>query len=76
MLDGLGMLVNQGVISIRHWTGVDADAAVMRRKVEELFGLDLRPDVTPPASASARRLLGSICGSLPPVCSMSPRRRS
>ena len=39
VLDGLGMLVNQGVISIRHWTGVDADPAVMRRKVEELFGL-------------------------------------
>lgn len=39
VLDGLGMLVNQGVISIRHWTGVEADATVMRRKVEELFGL-------------------------------------
>jgi shikimate dehydrogenase len=39
VLDGLGMLVNQGVISIRHWTRVDADPAVMRRKVEELFGL-------------------------------------
>jgi shikimate dehydrogenase len=39
VLDGLGMLVNQGVISIRHWTRVDADGAVMRRKVEELFGL-------------------------------------
>jgi shikimate dehydrogenase len=39
VLDGLGMLVNQGVISIRHWTGVDADPAVMRRKVEELFGV-------------------------------------
>jgi shikimate dehydrogenase len=38
-LDGLGMLVNQGVISIRHWTGVDADPGVMRRQVEELFGL-------------------------------------
>ena len=37
-LDGLGMLVNQGVISIRHWTGVDADPAVMRRTVEEIFG--------------------------------------
>jgi shikimate dehydrogenase len=33
------MLVNQGVISIRHWTGVDADPTVMRRKVEELFRL-------------------------------------
>jgi Shikimate 5'-dehydrogenase C-terminal domain len=28
VLDGLGMLVNQGVISVRHWTGIDADAAV------------------------------------------------
>jgi shikimate dehydrogenase len=39
VLDGLGMLVNQGVISIRHWTGIDADPAVMRREVEDLFGL-------------------------------------
>jgi shikimate dehydrogenase len=39
VLDGLGMLVNQGVISIRHWTGIEADPAVMRRKVEELFGV-------------------------------------
>jgi shikimate dehydrogenase len=39
VLDGLGMLVNQGAISIRHWTGVDADPAVMRRTVEEIFAL-------------------------------------
>jgi shikimate dehydrogenase len=39
VLDGLGMLVNQGVISVRHWTGVDADPAVMRRTVEEIFAL-------------------------------------
>jgi shikimate dehydrogenase len=38
VLDGLGMLVNQGVISIRHWTGVDPDPAVMRHKLEENFG--------------------------------------
>ncbi len=38
VLDGLGMLVNQGVIGIRHWTGIDPDPAVMRRKLEELFG--------------------------------------
>jgi shikimate dehydrogenase len=38
-LDGMGMLVNQGVISIRHWTGIEADATVMRRKLEDLFGL-------------------------------------
>ena len=28
-LDGLGMLVNQGLIGIRHWTGLEADPAVM-----------------------------------------------
>lgn len=39
VIDGLGMLVNQGVISIRYWTGVDADPAVMRRTVEEIFGV-------------------------------------
>jgi shikimate dehydrogenase len=36
-LDGVGMLVNQGVISIRHWTGVDADPSVMRRTIEGIF---------------------------------------
>jgi shikimate dehydrogenase len=34
--DGLGMLVNQGVIGIRYWTGLDADAGVMRRALEKL----------------------------------------
>jgi shikimate dehydrogenase len=38
VLDGLGMMINQAVIGIRHWTGVEADPAVMRRKLEELFG--------------------------------------
>jgi shikimate dehydrogenase len=37
VIDGLGMLVNQGVIGIRHWTGIDPDPAVMRGKLEELF---------------------------------------
>jgi shikimate dehydrogenase len=37
VLDGLGMLVNQGVISIRHWLGIEVDPIVMRRKLEELF---------------------------------------
>jgi len=36
-LDGLGMLVNQGIISIRHWTGVDADATLMRQTLEGIF---------------------------------------
>jgi len=35
-LDGLGMLVNQAVISIRYWTGLDADPGVMRRRLEQL----------------------------------------
>jgi shikimate dehydrogenase len=39
VLDGLGMLVNQGVISIRHWTGMEADPRVMRGEVERFFGL-------------------------------------
>ena len=39
VLDGLGMLVNQGVIGIKYWTGVDVDPGVMRRKIQELFGL-------------------------------------
>ncbi len=39
VLDGLGMLVNQGVISVRHWTGVDVDPAVMRARLVEIFGV-------------------------------------
>jgi shikimate dehydrogenase len=39
VLDGLGMLVEQGAISIGHWTGVEADVAVMRRTVEDVFGV-------------------------------------
>ncbi len=38
VLDGTGMLVNQGVISIRHWTGIDADPGVMRRTIDGIFG--------------------------------------
>jgi shikimate dehydrogenase len=37
VIDGLGMLVNQGVIGIRHWTGVDPDPAIMRAALEEVF---------------------------------------
>ncbi len=36
-LDGLGMLVNQGVISIEHWTGISAEPSVMRQVLEKLF---------------------------------------
>jgi shikimate dehydrogenase len=38
VLDGLGMLVNQGVIGFKYWTGIDADPSVMRRALEDVFG--------------------------------------
>lgn len=37
-IDGLGMLVNQGVIGIQYWTGIDPDPGVMRSALEEIFG--------------------------------------
>ena len=37
-LDGRGMLVNQARVNMRLWTGVDADEAVMRRVLDDLFG--------------------------------------
>jgi shikimate dehydrogenase len=41
VIDGLGMLVNQGVIGIKYWSGIDVDPSVMRAKLEELFGAAL-----------------------------------
>lgn len=38
VIDGLGMLVNQGVIGVKLWTGVDPDPTVMRAALEEVFG--------------------------------------
>ena len=37
VIDGLGMLVNQGVIGITYWTGISPDPAVMRRALEDVF---------------------------------------
>jgi shikimate dehydrogenase len=37
VLDGLGMLVNQGVIGIRLWSGRDPRPAVMRAALEAVF---------------------------------------
>ncbi len=37
VLDGLGMLVNQGVIGIKYWTGIDVDARVMRNTIQAIF---------------------------------------
>jgi shikimate dehydrogenase len=38
VIDGLGMLVAQGVIGIEFWTGRSPDPAVMRAGLEEVFG--------------------------------------
>jgi shikimate dehydrogenase len=37
VMDGLAMLVGQGVIGIEYWTGRTPDAAVMRRALEQVF---------------------------------------
>lgn len=34
-LDGLGMLVNQGIVGVQYWTGITPDAAVMRCALED-----------------------------------------
>lgn len=38
-LDGLGMLVNQGIIAVRFWTGIDLDEKVTRAALEKALGL-------------------------------------
>jgi shikimate dehydrogenase len=38
-IDGLGMLVQQGIIGIKYWTGGDADAGVMQRALSTALGL-------------------------------------
>lgn len=35
-VDGLGMLVQQGVLGIKYWTGIDVDANVMRQSLLDL----------------------------------------
>lgn len=37
VIDGLAMLVGQGVIGVEYWTGRLPDPAVMRRALEEIF---------------------------------------
>jgi shikimate dehydrogenase len=35
IVDGLGMLVNQGIVGLQYWTGINPDAAVMRAALEK-----------------------------------------
>lgn len=37
-IDGLGMLVNQGVIGVEYWSGISPDPGVMRNALEMIFG--------------------------------------
>ncbi|QBL92457.1 Shikimate dehydrogenase (NADP(+)) [Komagataeibacter saccharivorans] len=39
VLDGLGMLVNQGVIGVELWLGRKLDSGVMQRTLQEIFGV-------------------------------------
>lgn len=38
-LDGLGMLVNQGAIGFKLWTGVEAPVEVMKKALSREFGI-------------------------------------
>ena len=38
-LDGLGMLVNQGIVGIQYWTGIDPQPEVMRLALESVMGV-------------------------------------
>ena len=38
-IDGLGMLVNQGIVGVQYWTGIDPDPEVMRKALEAAMGV-------------------------------------
>ena len=38
-LDGLGMLVNQGIVGVQYWTGIQPDASVMSTALRSAMGL-------------------------------------
>jgi shikimate dehydrogenase len=38
VIDGLGMLVNQGIIGVQYWSGIAPEARVMRQALEDVFG--------------------------------------
>ena len=39
VLPGMNMLINQAVIAVKYWTGVDVDAEVMRNEFKKVLGL-------------------------------------
>jgi shikimate dehydrogenase len=40
VLDGLGMLVDQGVIGIEFWTGIEPDVKVMKKSLKTALGIE------------------------------------
>ncbi|MBJ2137800.1 shikimate dehydrogenase [Paraglaciecola chathamensis] len=38
VVDGLTMLVNQGVLGIKYWTGLDSNASLMRQSLNDVLG--------------------------------------
>jgi shikimate dehydrogenase len=36
-LDGMGMLVNQGIIALKYWSGEDIDPVLMRKCLDKIF---------------------------------------
>ena len=40
ILDGLGMLVYQGAIGFKIWTGMDAPVDVMHKALSKAFGIE------------------------------------
>jgi shikimate dehydrogenase len=40
VLDGLGMLVNQGAIALNYWTGIEPDRDIMRQALQRALGLE------------------------------------
>ena len=40
-IDGLGMLVNQAVISFKFWSGRDCNAKVMKEALAKEYGVEL-----------------------------------
>ena len=41
-IDGLGMLVNQGIAGVQYWTGIEPNAEVMRKALEAAMGVSPR----------------------------------
>jgi len=39
VIDGLGMLVNQGAIAFKEWSGFEADKTVMRKALDKAFSI-------------------------------------